>query len=193
MSVSSPATGTETDAAKRDAPDAPRGGKEGRGAAARERGREATGRETLEIHLEHARWRHFGWMVFGLVSGVLLVWIFGVVAKVIGVVLLLIALLAGYGFARTLLYTPGRIVIGDGALLLPAGLCRGIEHRFALGDVRHAFFLRRAVPWTRASPILVVEVGDRAFSYPRDWFVTERQQRRVADAINLHLGRGTGP
>jgi hypothetical protein len=175
--VTSPATGAETEVAK-----AKQSG--------REQGKEARPSEAVEVHLEHARWRHFGWMMFGLVAGVLLVWIFGIVAKVLGLVFLLIAAIAGYGFVRTLLHPPGRIVVGDGKVTLPAGLCRGVEHRYDLDQVRHAFFLRRAVPWTRASPVLVIEVGERAFSYPRDWFVSERNQRRVAEAINGHLGRG---
>jgi hypothetical protein len=180
VSATSPTTGAtsaETEVAKAKA-------------AGREHGKEAKPSEAVEVHLEHARWRHFGWMMFGLVAGVLLVWIFGIVAKVLGIVFLLIAAVAGYGFVRTLLHPPGRIVVGDGKVTLPAGLCRGVEHRYDLDQVRHAFFLRRAVPWTRASPVLVIEVAERAFSYPRDWFVSERNQRRVAEAINGHLGRG---
>lgn len=181
MSATSPTTGAtaETDVAKAAA-----------AAAGRDRGKDTAAKEAVEVHLEHARWRHFGWMVFGLVAGVLLVWIFGIVAKVLGGLFLVIAAIAGYGFVRTLLHPPGRIVVGDGKVTLPAGLCRGVEHRFDLDQVRHAFFLRRAVPWTRASPVLVIEVADQAFSYPRDWFVSERNQRRIAEALNGHLGRG---
>jgi len=28
-----------------------------------------------------------------------------------------------------------------------------------MDEVEHAFFLRRAVPWTRAGPVLVIEAG----------------------------------
>ena len=59
----------------------------------------------------------------------------------------------------------------------------------SFGDVTHAFFLRRAVPWTQAGPILIVEVGEAIFSYPRDWFASESEQRRILEAINRRLGR----
>jgi hypothetical protein len=49
--------------------------------------------------------------------------------------------------------------------------------------VTAAYFLRRSVPWTKAAPVLIVEVGERAYVYPRDWFRTEADQRRILDAL----------
>lgn len=143
----------------------------------------------LEVHLEHSRWRHFGWSVFGLVAGAVLIWKLGLVGKWVGAFLMLVGAWAGYHFARTLTRPPGRILIDLDKVTLPAGLCRGPEHTFDLDQVRHAFFLRRAVPWTRTGPVLVVEVAEHTFAYPRDWFASESDQRRVATVLNRYLGR----
>lgn len=140
--------------------------------------------------LEHARWRHFGWGLFGLVIGGLFVVVLGTVGKVVGVVLLVVAVLAGRNFAKTLLHAPGSIRVGAETLTVPVGLCRGDEREYPYDGVRHAFFLRRAVPWTRAGPILIIEAEDAAYSYPRDWFASESDQKRVVEAINRRLGRG---
>src|SRR5688572_1143968 len=79
VSVSSPATGAETEARTEGVPRSTPGGGERRERGAGGSGHSrAAARETIEVHLEHARWRQFGWMLFGLVSGVLLVAIFGV-------------------------------------------------------------------------------------------------------------------
>ena len=145
--------------------------------------------EALEIQLEHARWRHFGWMMFGAIAGTLLIWKLGIVGKMLGVVLAIIAGLAAYNFVRTLLNAAGRILIDGDSISLPLGLCRGKHHSDELDNIKHAYFLRRAVPWTRAGPVLVIETGDRSFTYPRDWFASESDQRRIARRVNTHLGR----
>jgi hypothetical protein len=53
--------------------------------------------------------------------------------------------------------------------------------------VTASYFLRRSVPWNRASPELVVELGDKAMAIPRDWFATEADQRHVVHALLAHL------
>jgi hypothetical protein len=35
--------------------------------------------------------------------------------------------------------------------------------------------------------VLVVELGERALLYPRDWFATEADQRRVVHALVAQL------
>jgi len=72
---------------------------------------------------------------------------------------------------------------------LPRGLCKGEPAAFPLDKVQHAYLLRRAVPWTRAAPVLVIEADGRAFSYPRDWFLTEADQRRIVRELHA---RGAG-
>lgn len=141
----------------------------------------------FEITLVHSRNTHAGTALISLVLGVLLVWKLAIVGQVVGVVCLVVALVQGRSFLLTLLNPPGTIALGADDLALPAGLCRGKETRFGWSEVKHAFYLRRAVPWTRAGPVLVVEAGDLAFTYPRDWFASEAEQRRVLQGIQLRV------
>jgi hypothetical protein len=143
----------------------------------------------LAIGLEHQRFKHLSWMGVGIVAGVLLVWKLGTVAQWVGVGLILAGCFAGYAFARTLLFPAGTIVVDDGGVELPRGLCKGEPAKLALSQVEHAYLLRRAVPWTRAAPVLVVEAGGRPYTYPRDWFLTEADQRRVVRELHA---RGAG-
>jgi hypothetical protein len=135
------------------------------------------------------RWRHLGWAAGGVVVGVILILKLGAVGQGLGVVLIGIGLLAAYAFARTLLFPAGTIRVGDETVELPRGLCKGEPARFKVEEIKHAYLLRRAVPWTRAAPVLVVEAGERAYSYPRDWFLTEADQRRIVRELHA---RGVG-
>jgi hypothetical protein len=143
----------------------------------------------FEVELVHARRSHLSWMLICLVLGALLLWKLAIIGKILGVVFLVVAVLAARRLLRTLLNEPGIICVDREQLILPLGLCRGSSREFSFADVRHAFFLRRAVPWTRAGPILIVEADDAIFSYPRDWFASEADQRSVLEAINERLGR----
>jgi hypothetical protein len=134
---------------------------------------------TLRIDLEHMRMRHAAWTGVCVVLGAVFLWKLGTVGKGIGVVLIAIAGLAGYALARTLLFPAGTIVVADDRVELPKGLCRGAPETFTLAQIEHAYLLRRSVPWTRAAPVLVIEAGGKAFSYPRDWFMTEADQRKI--------------
>jgi hypothetical protein len=147
------------------------------------------GAQPIEVTLVHARRSHASWTAFGLVIGVLLLWKLAIIGKILGAVFLVIAAFAARSLIRTLLHPPGTIRVAADQVDLPDGLCRGKQHSFPLAEVHHAFFLRRAVPWTRAGPVLVVEAGDGALTYPRDWFASEADQRQVLDAINERLGR----
>lgn len=135
------------------------------------------------------RYRHMSWMAFGVITGSLLMWKLGSVGQWVGAVLLAFGAVATYSFVRTLLFPAGTISVGDDGVELPRGLCRGAPVTFKLDEIKHAYLLRRAVPWTRAAPVLVIEAGGRPFSYPRDWFVTEADQRRVVRELNA---RGAG-
>lgn len=149
--------------------------------------RQAT--RSVEIPLEHARWRHLGWGAFGLVAGLMLVIKFGIVGQVIGGLLLVTALRNAYLFARTLLFESGTIVVDGEHVVLPLGLCHGKSDTVTIGEVRHAFCLRRAVPWTHTAPLLIVETSKRAYVYPRDWFGSESDQYRILRTIRHHLGQ----
>lgn len=145
--------------------------------------------KSIQVPLEHARWRHLGWALAGLLAGVLLLIKLGTVGQMLGVLLLLVAAYNGYAFARTLLHESGTISVDGEQVVLPLGLCRGKSRTVPTQDVGHAFFLRRAVPWTRTGPLLIIETGDRAYVYPRDWFTSEGDQYRILRAIRHHLGQ----
>lgn len=143
----------------------------------------------FQITLEHGRWRHFGWLAVGGALGVFLVLKLGTVGKGLGVVLLLLGVFNLVRFARTLVRSAGAIAVSEESVRLPDGLCAAHSHTVEYGGIRHAFFLRRAVPWTRTGPILVIETDRGVFSYPRDWFTSDSDQRRIAHAIHRRLGR----
>ncbi|HUH03321.1 MAG TPA: hypothetical protein VML75_15090 [Kofleriaceae bacterium] len=143
----------------------------------------------FEITLVHARNTHLGWTVISLVIGVLLVWKLAIVGQVLGVLFLVFAAFAGRRFVMTLINPPGTIKIENDKVELPLGLCRGRVNELTYDQIQHVFFLRRAVPWTRAGPVLVVETGELAFTYPRDWFASESEQRRVLQGIHRRLER----
>jgi hypothetical protein len=144
---------------------------------------------SIEVPLVHARWRHLGWALFGLIAGLLLVLKLGAVGQVIGAILLAVALRQSYLFGRTLLYDSGSIVVEPEQVVLPRGLCRGKPVTVPIAEVKHAFFLRRAVPWTRTAPLLIIEAGGRVHVYPRDWFLSEGDQVRIVRTIRHHLGQ----
>lgn len=147
--------------------------------------------EPVEVVLEHSRWRHFGWALFALCLGAVLLVKLGTVGQLIGVALVLIGGYHGYKFVRTLLKPAGTILVTAEQIELPMGLCQGKVTTLPLDKVRHVFVLRRAVPWTTTAPILVIEANEHAYLYPLDWFGSESDQRRVAQAIQNHQERHT--
>lgn len=178
MSGSSPTTGAAKAEAETavEAPAKP----DGKPAAAER----AEGR--LAVAFEILRGRSAGWAVFGLVAGVLLIVMMGTVAQWLGAILIAIGLFAAWGLARTFLFPVGTIIVDDDGVSLPRGQCTRAVDRKPLTDVTAAYFLRRSVPWTRAAPVLVIEAAGKAYTYPRDWFVNEAEQRQIIHAI---LGR----
>ncbi len=143
----------------------------------------------FQVALEHGRWRHFGWLAVGGALGIFLVWKLGTVGKGLGVVLLVLGAVNLVRFARTLMRSAGAIAVTADGVKLPAGLCSAEVHTIGYGGIRHAFFLRRAVPWTRTGPILIIETERGTFTYPRDWFTSDSDQRRIASAIHRRLAR----
>jgi hypothetical protein len=156
--------------------------------AAREDGKErerdsepAGGRVAVE--LAHSRGSHVRWVLIGGALGIACVLGLGTLGKVLGVVLLLLAAWAAFKLVLTYLNPPGTIVVDGDEVSLPRGLCRGAPAKVGKGEVTAAYFLRRSVPWTKAAPVLIIEVGKDAFAYPRDWFASEADQRRVLEAL----------
>jgi hypothetical protein len=176
VTTASSATGAKHKEQPADEADSEGTGKSGR-SKKRKRTKDAAER-SIAISLEHGRWRHF-----------VLIWKIGTVGKGVGIVLLIIAAINLRSFVQTLLHAAGDIKVSESEVELPVGLCRGQPSKFTFADIKHAFFLRRAVPWTRAGPVLIVEAQDQIFTYPRDWFASDSDQQRVAMAINKRLGR----
>jgi hypothetical protein len=93
---------------------------------------------------------------------------------------------AGLLIGGFLLWKLGTIGQYAGAALIAMGLWNGYKLfgalRFAPGII--AYFLRRSVPWNRSAPLLIIESGGVAHSYPRDWFANEADQRRIISALH---------
>jgi hypothetical protein len=140
----------------------------------------------LSVGFEILRGRSAGWAVFGICAGTLLIVLMGTVAQWVGAVLLVVGGLAAWSLTRTFIFPPGAIVVDDDGVSLPRGQCTRSIDRHTLSKVTAAYFLRRSVPWTRAAPVLVIEASGKAYTYPRDWFVNEAEQRQIIHAI---LGR----
>ncbi len=137
----------------------------------------------VAVDLAHTRGAHVRWTLVGGALGVACVIMLGTLGKGLGVVLLLLAAWAAFKLFLTYRHPPGTIVIDGDDVELPRGLCQGAPTRHKRGDITAAYFLRRSVPWTRAAPVLVIEVAGKAYAYPRDWFAGESDQRRVLDAL----------
>jgi len=143
----------------------------------------------FEIDLLHARNSHLGWLLFGLFVGGLLLWKLAFVGKLVGFILLVTAGVAGRSFLLTVLNAPGTFKADKERIEVPQGLCRGKTVTFEYAQIKHAFFLRRAVPWTRAGPILIIEAEDHVLAYPRDWFSSDADQQRILDLLTDHAGK----
>ena len=127
------------------------------------------------------------WTIFGIIFGALLVWKLGTVGVWAGYVLIALGLFRGYQLAMSLVHPAGKIVVAEKQVVLPRGIHRPRPLEVSPADVTAVYFLRRSVPWNRAAPVLVVELGSRALLYPRDWFASEADQRHVVHALLHHL------
>ena len=137
----------------------------------------------VEIELEMSRQRAASMTAFGLVVGTLLIWKLGTVGVWVGVFLIVIGAFRAWELVQTFLHAPGTIKVTDAQVSLPRGLCLGKPVEVAPADVTAVYFLRRSVPWNKSAPVLVVEIGDRAMAFPRDWFASEADQRHVVHAL----------
>ena len=132
------------------------------------------------------RQRAAAWAVCGVIGGILLVVRLGTVAVWGGYVLIAIGLFRAVQLVMTFMYPAGSIVVSDTQVTLPRGLHRPHPITVAPSEVTSVYFLRRSVPWNRSAPLLVVELGKRALTYPREWFASEADQRHVVHALLRH-------
>jgi len=146
---------------------------------------------TLEIELDGARKKHLLWAVVGVALGIAVALYMGssYIGWVIGAFVFFGGVKAGWAFGKTLLHPPGTIVLDEDAIVLPEGISTGASAKLLPNEVRNAYVLRRALPWSQSGPLLVVETRRGTFEFPREWFAGDGDQRRVAAALNRRLGR----
>jgi len=137
----------------------------------------------IEVDLEVSRGRSISWTILGLTIGGLLIWKLGTVGVWGGVVLVVMGAYHAWNLTQTFLYPPGTIIVSDREVSLPRGLCMPRPVQATPQDVTAAYFLRRSVPWNHAAPVLVIELGPKAMAFPRDWFASEADQRRIIHAL----------
>jgi hypothetical protein len=137
----------------------------------------------VSIGLEMARQRIAGWAIGGTIVGILLILELGTVAVWGGFVLIAIGLFRSFQLAQTFMRPAGTIVVSDKEVSLPRGLHTTNPLVVAPKDITAVYFLRRSVPWNRSAPVLIIEVGDKAMVFPRDWFASEADQRHVVHAL----------
>lgn len=140
-------------------------------------------RGPLSVDLADSRGRNLFWTVLWLGLGVLATVYLSAFGRVVGVILLLVGAVFAYRLVRALMNAPGTIRVDGDQAHLPHGLASGNTEVMPVADVKHVYFLRRAVPWGKSGPVLVVETQRGAFTYPRDWFREDKDQQRVASAL----------
>src|SRR6476469_4024940 len=123
---------------------------------------------TTSVELEPSRQRQLTWAIGGTIGGILLIMKLGTVGVWAGYVLIALGLFRAYQLVMTFVNPPGTITVTDSKVVLPRGLHRGKPIEVTPKDVTAVYFLRRSVPWKHASPVLVVELGEKAMAYPRD-------------------------
>ena len=133
-----------------------------------------------------SRQRAAGWAVFGILVGVLMILKLGTVAVWGGYVLIAIGLYRAFQLVQSYRHPPGTIAVSAKQVTLPRGIHMSKPLVVAPSAVTAVYFLRRSVPWNRHAPVLVVELGERALAFPRDWFASEADQRHVVHALVSH-------
>lgn len=136
-----------------------------------------------KIELEVSRGISIRWTIMGFVLGGLLIWKLGTVGVWAGFALVAMGAYHAWKLAQTFLHPPGTIVVSDHEVSLPRGVCVPRPVLAKPSDITAAYFLRRSVPWNRAGPVLIIELGPKAMVFPRDWFASEADQRRVIHAL----------
>ena len=137
----------------------------------------------FELELEVSRQHPLSWVLGGSIVGSLLIWKLGTLGAWGGVVLVALAAFHAWRLVQTLLHPPGVVVVTDREVVLPRGPCKPRPVTVDRGDITSVYFLRRSVPWNMLAPVLVIEAGPRALLFPRDWFASEADQRRLMHAL----------
>ena len=128
------------------------------------------------------------WAIGGTIGGILMILKLGIVAVWAGYAVLAWGLFRAGQLALTLIYPAGTIRVTPSEVVLPRGIHRPNPLKLTPKDVTAVYFLRRSVPWNKSSPVLVIELGERAMTFPRDWFASEADQRHVVHALLAQRG-----
>ena len=139
--------------------------------------------KVVKVDFEVYRGAWIGWLVIGSVLGGLMVVKLGTLGQYLGGVLIVLAAWNGFKLALSLLHKPGTIEVSAERVVLPRGLCRGNPLVLSHAEVTSAYFLRNSVPWNRSAPLLIIEANQIAHAFPRDWFSSEADQRRIISAL----------
>ena len=139
-----------------------------------------------------SRQRSISWTIGGIVAGILLILHLGTVGVWAGFALVGWGLVHAYLLVNSFVFRPGTIVVSPAEVQLPRGLCKPRPLVVKPSDVTAVYLLRRSVPWNKASPVLVVELGQRAMVFPRDWFASESDQRHIVHALLRHRDDAQG-
>lgn len=145
-------------------------------------------RDSTEIELEVSRRRVIAWAIGGTIGGILMILKLGTVGVWGGYAVLAWGIVRAVQLALTMIYPPGTIKVSPTQVVLPRGAHRPNPLVLAPKDVTAVYFLRRSVPWNKSSPVLVIETGDKAHTFPRDWFASEADQRHVVHALLAQRG-----
>lgn len=140
----------------------------------------------VTIVLHTARLRHGLSAIIGVALGLVLVLKTAILGQIIGALLVAWGL---YHAARWLVATnrgAATLAVRGDRVTLPRKAHKSIEAAIPTEQITAAYLLRHASPWHKAAPTLVIEAGREAFVYPRDWFASETDQRRIIDAIAVH-------
>ncbi len=137
----------------------------------------------VKVDFEVYRGAWIGWLVVGAVLGGLMVVKLGTLGQYLGGILIVVAAWNGCKLALSLLHKPGTIEVSAERVVLPRGLCRGNPLVLSHAEVTSAYFLRNSVPWNRSAPLLIIEANQIAHAFPRDWFSSEADQRRIISAL----------
>lgn len=136
-----------------------------------------------KIELEVSLQRSISWTLFGLIVGALLIHGLGTVGVWVGIALVATGAYHAWQLVQTRLHPPGTIVVSEAEVILPRGPYMPRPVVVAPRDITAIYFLRRSVPWNHAAPVLIIELGERAMAFPRDWFASEADQRHVIHAV----------
>ena len=151
--------------------------------------------KVVKVDFEVYRGAWIGWLVIGSVLGGLMVVKLGTLGQYLGGILIVLAAWNGFKLAMSLLHKPGTIEVSAERVVLPRGLCRGNPLVLSHAEVTSAYFLRNSVPWNRSAPLLIIEANQIAHAFPRDWFSSEADQRRIISALvaRNEIPEGYGP